>query len=89
MPVIRTKLVAWSGLMGRHVGQAREMLCHLLDGRIAFTPQGYGTVAFVGYASLLPLVAGTVLADPSKAMVSPTGFVGLWNQEFQGLIKIA
>jgi hypothetical protein len=31
----------------------------------------------------------TVLADLGKSVVSPTGFEGLWKQEFQGLIKIA
>ena len=58
--------------MGRRVDQARQILRHLLVGRIRFTPQADGVVEFVGHASLRPLVAGTVLADVSKAVVSPT-----------------
>ena len=57
--------------MGRRVDQARQILRHLLVGRIRFTPQADGVVEFVGHASLRPLVAGTVLADVSKAVVSP------------------
>ena len=56
------KLGDWSGLMGRRVTQARQILRHLLVGRISFTPQADGTMEFVGYASIGPLVAGTVLA---------------------------
>jgi hypothetical protein len=69
------KLGDWAGLMGRRVGPARQLLRHLLVGRIAFTPQADGLVQFVGYATLGPLVAGTVLAGLSKAGVSPTGHV--------------
>ncbi len=72
-PAILAKLGDWSGLMGRKVAQARQVLRHLLVGRIAFTPQADGTVAFVGYGSLGPLVAGPVLDGLSKAGVSPTG----------------
>jgi hypothetical protein len=61
--------------MGRRVAQARQLLRHLLVGRIAFTPRADGTVEFVGHASIGPLVAGTVLAGlGGKAGVSPTGF---------------
>ena len=73
-PAIVAKLGDWAGLMGRKVGQARQILRHVLDGRITFTPQADGLVAFVGYASIGPLVAGTVLADLSKTVVSPTGY---------------
>jgi site-specific DNA recombinase len=73
-PVIVAKLTDWSGLMGRRVDQARAILRSLLVGRIRFTPQADGTVEFVGSATIGPLVAGTVLADVSKAGVSPTGF---------------
>jgi DNA invertase Pin-like site-specific DNA recombinase len=67
------KLGDWSGLMGRRVGPARQLLRNLLVGRIAFTPQADGMVEFVGYASIGPLLAGTVLAGLSKTVVSPTG----------------
>ena len=59
--------------MGRKVGQARQILRHLLVGRITFTPQADGLVAFVGYADPGPLFAGTVLAGLGKTVVSPTG----------------
>ena len=71
---ILAKLGDWSGLMGRRVAQARQLLRHLLVGRIVFTPQADGMVAFVGHGSLGPLVAGTVLDGLSKAGVAPTGF---------------
>jgi hypothetical protein len=59
--------------MGRRVAQARQILRHLLVGRITFTPQTDGTMEFVGRASIGPLVAGTVLAGLSNVDVSPTG----------------
>ena len=74
-PAILAKLGDWSGLMGRRVAQARQLLRHLLVGRITFTPQDDGMVEFVGYGSLGPLVAGTVLDGLGKAGVSPTGHV--------------
>jgi site-specific DNA recombinase len=73
-PAILAKLDVWAGLMERRVAQARQILRHLLVGRIAFTPQADGTVAFVGHGSIEALIAGTVLAPLSKAGVSPTGF---------------
>jgi hypothetical protein len=60
--------------MGRRVAQARQLLRHLLVGRITFTLQADGWVEFVGHATLGPVVAGTVLADLGKVSVSPTGF---------------
>jgi hypothetical protein len=57
--------------MGRRVTQARQILRHLLVGRITFAPEPDGTMAFVGHASIGPLVAGTVLAGLSKAVVAP------------------
>jgi hypothetical protein len=82
-PAILAKLGDWSGLMGRRVAQARQLLRHLLVGRIAFTPQADGTVAFVGHASIGPLVAGTVLAGlGGKAGVSPTGLGQRGRQSF-------
>ena len=72
---VSAKLGDWAGLMGRRVAQARQLLRHLLVGRIAFTPQADGTVAFVGHASIGPLVTGTVLDGLSKAGVSPTRYV--------------
>jgi hypothetical protein len=60
---------------GRRVARAWQLLRHLLVSRIAFTPQADGTVAFVGHASIGPLVAGTVLDGLSKAGVSPTRYV--------------
>ena len=71
------KLGDWTALMGRQVSQARQLLRHLLVGRVTFTPREDGAVAFRGEASIGPLLAGTVLADAasrSKALVSPTGF---------------
>ncbi len=47
-PAILAKLGDWSGLVGRRVGQARQILRHLLVGRITFTPQADGMVEFVG-----------------------------------------
>jgi hypothetical protein len=73
------KLGDWAGLMGRRVGPARQLLRHLLVGRIAFTPQADGMAEFVGYATLGPLVVGTVLAGLSKTVVSPTGHVRWWH----------
>ena len=60
--------------MGRRGGQARQILRHLLVGRITFTPQADGTVEFLGYADPGPLFAGTALAGLSKVGVSRTGF---------------
>jgi site-specific DNA recombinase len=74
MPMILAKLGDFSGLMDRRVEQARQILRSLLQGRIRFTPQADGTTEFVGHGSLAPLIAGTILADVSKAGVSPTGF---------------
>jgi hypothetical protein len=37
-PAIVAKLGDWAGLMERKVGQARQILRHMLDGRITFTP---------------------------------------------------
>jgi hypothetical protein len=66
-PMILEKLGDWSGLMGRRVAQARQLLRHLLVGRIAFTPRADGLV------EIGPLIAGTVLAGLSgKAGVSTT-----------------
>jgi recombinase-like zinc beta ribbon protein len=73
-PAILPKVGAWGGLMGRRVGEARQILRHLLVGRVTFTPQADGWVEFVGYADPGPLFAGTVLAGLGKVMVSPTGF---------------
>jgi site-specific DNA recombinase len=73
-PAILAKLGDWSGLMGRRVAQARQILRHLLVGRITFTPEPDGTMAFVGYATIGPLVAATVLAGLRKVGVAPTGF---------------
>jgi hypothetical protein len=69
--VILAKLGDWSGLMGRRVAQARQILRHLLVGRIAFTPDADGTMTFVGHASIGPLLAGTALAGLRKAGVAP------------------
>lgn len=71
------KLGDWSGLMGRRVGPAREILRKVLVGRLAFTPQPDGTWSFVGYADPGPLFAGTVLADRGNLLVSPTGQAGV------------
>ena len=75
VPAITAKLGDWSGLMGRRIAAARQMLRHLLVGRITFTQRPDGAVEFVGCALIGPLIAGTVLAEfGGKALVSPTGF---------------
>jgi hypothetical protein len=54
-----------------------------------FTPhrdEGGVYYAFRGEAAIGRLFEGSILP---QAGVSPTGFAGLWKQEFQGLIKIA
>jgi len=71
--VVLGKVGDWSGLMGRRVGQARDILRKVLVGRLAFTPKADGTWDFVGYADPGPLFAGTVLADRGNLLVSPTG----------------
>jgi site-specific DNA recombinase len=73
-PMILAKLDDWSGLMGRKVAQARLILRQLLVGRINFLPQADGTTAFVGHASIGPLLAGTVGDGLRKVDVSPRGF---------------
>jgi uncharacterized protein (DUF433 family) len=72
-PVILAKLGDWSGLMGRRVAQARQILRHLLVGRVVFTPHDDGVVEFVGYASIGPLPVGTVLARLRNAGATPGG----------------
>ena len=79
---VSEKLGDWAGLMGRRVARARQLLRHLVVSRIAFTPQADGTVAFVGHASIGPLVAGTVLDGLSKGGVSPTGLGRRGGQSF-------
>jgi hypothetical protein len=88
-PAILAKLGDWSGLMGRRVAQARQILRHLLVGRITFTPEADGTMAFVGSASLGPLIAGTALAGLSKAGVSQTGFEPVFEprSRFRQLVR--
>ena len=72
--------------MGRKVGQARQILRHVLDGRITFTPQADGRVAFVGYADPGPLFAGTVLAGLGKTVVSPTGSLPVATLPIRGAV---
>jgi hypothetical protein len=90
LPAIVAKLGDWSGLMGRRVGAARQAPRHLLVGRITFTEHADGSVEFVGYASIGPLVAGTALAGAcGKAVVSPTGLTNLCTLSVQGLVRVA
>ena len=63
--------------MGRRVGEARQILRHLLVGRVTFTPQADGWVEFAGYADPGPLFAGTVLAGLGEVGVSPRGLAHL------------
>jgi hypothetical protein len=72
--LVTAKVNNWHGLMGRRVGQAREILRQVLVGRFAFTPQADGSWDFVGYADPGALFAGTVLADRNNCVVAPTGF---------------
>ena len=71
--LVTAKVNTWHGLMGRRVGQAREVLRQVLVGRFAFTPQADGSWDFVGYADPGALFAGTVLADRGNCVVAPTG----------------
>jgi hypothetical protein len=67
------KLDDWSGLAGRHIGEARQILTTLLDGRLVFTPRRDPEVTeyeFRGQISLGRLFSGIVLA---KGVVAPTG----------------
>jgi hypothetical protein len=85
-PAIVAKLGDWARLMGRTVGQARQILRHVLDGRITFTPQADGLVAFVGYADPGPLFAGTVLESLGKTVVSPRGAARTWTFRLTGRV---
>ena len=58
-------------------------------GTIALTPVGPRAYRFVGRIRLGGAVLAGATGETSRIVVSPTGFAGLWKQEFQGLIKIA
>ena len=73
-PELLGRLADWRALFRRHVREARQMLGHLLVGRVIFTPKATGPEWEVEYAaegSLGGLVAGVL---GPKAVVSPTGF---------------
>ncbi len=56
-------LTDWQGLLSRHTPQAREILRHVLEGRLIFTPGPQERVyTFSGQASLGRLLAGTIPA---------------------------
>jgi hypothetical protein len=76
-------------LLAGQVGPARQVLRQLFPGRLMFTPrrdEGGVYYAFRGEAAIGRLFEGSILP---QAGVSPTGFAGLWKEEFRGLIKIA
>jgi len=73
-PELLVRLADWRALFRRHVREARQMLGHLLVGRVIFTPRATGPEWEVEYAvegSLGGLVSGTL---GPKAVVAPTGF---------------
>ena len=68
--VLRDRLDDWRGLLGRHIGQARQILRKLLVGRLVVTPEG-DHAEVTGTGSLGPFLSGVLLP---KGMASPTGF---------------
>ncbi len=73
-PELLVRLADWRGLFRRHVREARQMLGHLLVGRVIFTPKATGPeweVEYAAEASLSGLVSGSL---GPKAVVAPTGF---------------
>ena len=72
---LEERLAGWRGLLGRQVGEARQTLCHLLVGRLTFTPREDGGgrfYAFEGRGSVSALLSGIVTAE---GMVTPGGGV--------------
>ena len=67
--VLRDRLEDWRGLLGRHIGQARQILRKLLVGRLVVTPEG-DHAEVTGTGSLGPFLSGIILP---KGMASPRG----------------
>ena len=75
----------WRGLLGRHIGQALQILRKLLVGRLVVTPEGdHAEVA--GTGTLGPFLSGVILP---KGMASPTGTDTLWKGESRGFVRAA
>jgi len=77
-PELLVRLADWRALFRRHVREARQMLGHLLVGRVIFTPRATGPEWEVEYAvegSLGGLVSG--MLGP-KAVVAPRGIAWWW-----------
>ena len=71
---LEERLAGWRGLLGRQVGEARQILRHLMVGRLTFTPREDGGgrfYAFEGRGSVSALLSGIVSAE---GVVTPAGF---------------
>jgi hypothetical protein len=70
---LRAYLDEWRKLLSKHVGQARQILRKLVDGKLVFTPKenanGKRYYEFTGQATLGRLLEGASLFP--KAWVSP------------------
>ncbi len=72
--VLRDRLDDWRGLLGRHIGQARQILRKLLVGRLVVTPEG-DHAEVTGTGTLGPFLSGVVFP---KGMASPS--IPSWNR---------
>ena len=87
---LRARAGQLSRALARTLPETRHLLRDLLGmGTIALTPVGPRAYRFVGRIRLGGAVLAGATGETSRIVVSPTGFAGLWKQEFQGLIKIA
>jgi hypothetical protein len=71
---LEERLAGWRGVLRRQVGETRQILRHLLVGRLAFTPREDGSgrfYAFEGHGSVSALLSGIVHPE---GLVTPAGF---------------
>ena len=71
--VLRDRLDDWRGLLGRHIGQARQILRKLLVGRLVVTPEG-DHAEVTGTGSLGPFLSGVLLPKGMASQGVPS-----WN----------
>ncbi len=72
--ILRDRLDVWRGLLGRHIGQARQILRKLLVGRLVVTPEG-DHAEVTGTGSLGPFLSGVLLPKGMASLSVPS-----WNQ---------
>jgi hypothetical protein len=68
----------WRGLLRANVAQGQQALRRLINGRLTFTPRD-GFYEFQGVGTVEPVLGGLV-----QKLVSPRGFVDLYQLEIRG-----